>query len=648
MSPQPPKPTGGLILATHPPTRTRPTGLASLLLTSLLLVHTLSTLTAATPTTTPWSPTALAANPATQQLYIACATANQLAAFNPDTRTVSWTLTLPAPPLGLALSKDGSRLYATCAAPESTLCIIDTAQHRILDRIPTGHTTQAPVLSPDGQTLYACSRFDNEVLFIDLASRRITQRIPVPREPIAADITPDGHWLLVANHLQAGRADVSVVAATLSVIDTRTSRLDHNIPLPNGSSLLREVKVSPDGHHAVLAHQLSRFHLPTTQVERGWVNTSAATVIDLSNGTRLNTVLLDDIDAGAANPWAVAWSTDGRQLCVTHAGTHELSVINFPGLLEKLAKLPTTADPKKPAEDTAASRVASDVPNDLSFLVGLRRRIHLPATDRGPRALALIGNQAWIANYFTDSLALVDLAAPTPAPTHIAVHPTTTPSIERRGEALFNDASICFQGWQSCSSCHSSDARVDGMNWDNLNDGIGNPKNAKSLLQAHATPPSMWLGIRTNAYVAVRAGIRNSLFTVRPPADAEAIDAYLKSIRPIPGPKHVKGRLSASAERGRKLFQSDAVGCADCHKGELFTDLRFHDVGTVGKFDQPTDRFDTPSLVEVWRTAPYLHDGRAVTIRDVLTTANPGDRHGTTSHLKPAELNDLIEFILSL
>jgi len=69
---------------------------------------------------------------------------------------------------------------------------------------------------------------------------------------------------------------------------------------------------------------------------------------------------------------------------------------------------------------------------------------------------------------------------------------------------------------------------VDGFNWDNLNDGIGNPKNAKSLLFAHATPPSMWLGVRSNACVAVRAGIRNSLFTVRPEEDALALDEYLK------------------------------------------------------------------------------------------------------------------------
>jgi cytochrome c peroxidase len=58
--------------------------------------------------------------------------------------------------------------------------------------------------------------------------------------------------------------------------------------------------------------------------------------------------------------------------------------------------------------------------------------------------------------------------------------------------------------------------------------------------------------------------------------------------------------------------------------------------------------FDTPTLIEVWRTAPYLHDGRARTIRDVLTKDNPKDRHGATSTLTQEELNDLIEYVLSL
>jgi cytochrome c peroxidase len=58
--------------------------------------------------------------------------------------------------------------------------------------------------------------------------------------------------------------------------------------------------------------------------------------------------------------------------------------------------------------------------------------------------------------------------------------------------------------------------------------------------------------------------------------------------------------------------------------------------------------FDTPALIEVWRTAPYLHDGRAATILELLTTYNKGDTHGKTSDLNESQINDLAEFVLSL
>jgi cytochrome c peroxidase len=73
-------------------------------------------------------------------------------------------------------------------------------------------------------------------------------------------------------------------------------------------------------------------------------------------------------------------------------------------------------------------------------------------------------------------------------------------------------------------------------------------------------------------------------------------------------------------------------------------------VGT-GK-DDPGEKmgpkYDTPTLLGVYRTAPYLHHGKAKTLLEVLTTCNKGDRHGKTSHLKPAQLDDLVAFLKSL
>jgi cytochrome c peroxidase len=216
----------------------------------------------------------------------------------------------------------------------------------------------------------------------------------------------------------------------------------------------------------------------------------------------------------------------------------------------------------------------------------------------------------------------------------------------RLGNYYFHDGNLCLQGWQSCASCHPDDARVDGFNWDLLNDGIGNPKSTRSLLLSFETPPAMFLGVRTNAAVAVRAGLKAILFTNAPESVAGAIDAYLKSLKPVPSPHLVHGRLSASSRRGAKLFQT--VGCADCHVPGRFTDLKSHDVGTRRSFDRPGDLFYTPTLIEVWRTAPYLHDGSAATIREVLTRRNPANEHGITKDLSAQELDDLCEYVLSL
>jgi cytochrome c peroxidase len=122
------------------------------------------------------------------------------------------------------------------------------------------------------------------------------------------------------------------------------------------------------------------------------------------------------------------------------------------------------------------------------------------------------------------------------------------------------------------------------------------------------------------------------------------MDAYLKSLKPVPSPYLVKGKLSKSAKRGQKVFEK--AGCARCHKGPLYTDLQKYDIG-LGEGKDDSREFDTPTLVEIWRTAPYLYDGRALTIEEVLTKYNPGDKHGTTSNLTKGEIGDLAEFVLS-
>jgi len=65
-------------------------------------------------------------------------------------------------------------------------------------------------------------------------------------------------------------------------------------------------------------------------------------------------------------------------------------------------------------------------------------------------------------------------------------------------------------------------------------------------------------------------------------------------------------------------------------------------------FDDRDREFATPILIECWRTAPYMYDGRALSIKDVLTVDNKNNMHGNTKDLAEQEIEDLAEYVKSL
>ncbi len=588
-------------------------------------------------------PGSVAASPDGKTLYVANEDANQIAVVTPDGKTTK-TITVPAKPTGLAVCPDG-KLLVTCIGTKSPVCLIDAATGKIEATITAGHTARGPAISPDGKKAYVCNQFDNDISVIDLEGKKEVARVAANREPMSAAVTPDGKTVFVSNLLPIDRADAYDVAAEITAIDT-ASNATTNIRLPNGSSSVIGVCTSPDGKYAYAVHILARYQMPTTQLERGWMNTNAISVIDAAEKKLVNTVLLDDVDLGAANPWGVACTADSALICVTHAGTHELSVIDAPALIEKLLGMPAEKeDGKYDDRGIYSSATAADVPNDLAFLVGLRRRIRLDG--KGPRGLAIIGDKAYAAEYFSDTLAVIDLT-PSPAKrsTSVPLGPKPELTVQRQGELFFQDASLCFQHWQSCVSCHPG-SRTDGLNWDLMNDGMGNPKNVRSMLLSHRTPPSMSSGIRPTAEVAVRSGITHIQFAVRPESDAVAIDEYLKALKPVPSPALENGKLSAAAERGKKIFFSKEINCAKCHPEPLYTDLLMHDVGSKGQYDRRDD-FDSPTLIECWRTAPYMHDGRYTTLKELFTVGKHGKKGGPVDKLSAQEIDDLVEFVRSL
>lgn len=567
-----------------------------------------------------------------KQLLITASTGREIMVMDMTTSKVARRIPLPAALTASVMSHDGKTIYVTGGGPDGKVFVVDTKSGKIRATISAGHTPGAPNLSPDGKTLMVCNQFDNDVSFIDLTKGETTDRVKVAREPVAADLTPDGKTLFVANLLPDGPANVDYVACKVSAIDTRSKTVTA-IQLVNGAEGVRGLRVSPDGKHVFLTSTMARFLVPTTQLQRGWVATHALSVIRVSDLSLQCTILLDDVDRGFPNPWAIAFSENGDTLIVSAAGTHEISLINLPAMMEKI----------EAAKSDSAAAAAEDIYNDLSFVADIRKRIKL--RGNGPRAITVKDKTAYVAHYFSDSIDCIPLEEPNERSVRsIELNPGVAITPARQGEIFFNDATECFQNWLSCATCHP-DARTDGMNWDLLNDGMGNPKNVKSMLLAHQTPPTTWLGARSNAMVSVRSGFRHIEFAIRSEDDTDAVDAYLKALKPEPSPYLVNGKLSPAGERGKKLFEEQ--NCSACHPAPLFTDMQTHELGTTTGPDvgRPVD---TPSLVEVWRTGPYMHDGRAPTIMDVLKKDGHSNILSNTAELKDEQLRDLETYILSI
>ena len=138
-------------------------------------------------------------------------------------------------------------------------------------------------------------------------------------------------------------------------------------------------------------------------------------------------------------------------------------------------------------------------------------------------------------------------------------------------------------------------------------------------------------------------------------ADLDALAAYVESLQRDPVSPYPS---SAAVTRGAAIFERQ--GCRDCHSGARYTDSalvdgepRLHDVGTLSagsgqRLGGPLLGIDTPTLVGLWHSPRYLHDGSAATLLDVFTTRDPDNRHGETGALGPGELDDLIAFLESL
>ena len=562
----------------------------------------------------PWFITDVAVGDA-GQVILSCRGDKSLKITDPQGRQVVKTIPLQQTPTGV-IAKEG-KAYVSCFDTRGEIVTVDLKEGKIVNTVPVGAGAEAPAWSKEEDKIFVCNRFAGTVSEVDVKNGKVTREVKVLREPSKVVVSPDGKYLFVANALPAQRADVDYVACCVSVIDLASFQKVKDIRLENGSNALRGATLSPDGKYLFVSHNLGRFTVPTSQLQQGWMNTNAMSVVDVASLEFKGAVLLDEPERGAAGVWGVE-CTPGY-LIVSHSGTHEISVIDYPELIKKFEAYP--------------DKMALNY--DLHFLYGIRERIALKGN--GPRNFIVRDQEVIVPMFFSDDLNRYDLN--TKQLSEVALNPGRQETMAQKGERIFNDAAFCFQNWQSCNGCHPGDARTDGMNWDLMNDGVGNSKNCKSLLLSLETPPCMISGIRANAHVANRAGFKYIQFMELKEEDAACVDAYVASLKPVPSPYLVDGELSEKAKKGRKVFER--LKCDACHSGPYYTDMKMHRIGEDIEFEQG---WDTPTLIEVWRTAPYLFDGRAATMEEVFGVY----KHGGDKKLSKTDLDALVEYVNSL
>jgi cytochrome c peroxidase len=320
-------------------------------------------------------------------------------------------------------------------------------------------------------------------------------------------------------------------------------------------------------------------------------------------------------------------SPDGTTLAVTAGGTHEMVLL------------------QQPLRFLSYGGPGDHIEPDLLSDPARFRRIPL-----GGRPLAVRwapdGKTLVVANYLGNSVQVVDAAEGKLIRT-IALGGPEAPSLARRGEALFLDAARSFGQWYSCNTCHV-EGHTNGGSFDTFNDKKYNVlKKTLSLRGVAQTPPYTWHGWQPDLKDSIHESSLNSMQGSEPASeDLDALVAYMKTLDWVPSPhRQSGGALTAQARRGEAVFA--AKGCDTCHPGPDYTNRGVYDVGLGGPNDA-LEGFNPPSLRNVYNRAPFLHDGRAQTLEEVLSEHHRPSKLTGKPDLTPGEQADLVAFLRSL
>ncbi len=553
-------------------------------------------------------------------------TGQHLAAVNPDSGTItlidgldqgmagaSREVRVGTDPHTLSFTPDGT-LVLVANYGSGTVAFVSVSSGQVQTQVAVGSRPYGVVAGTTRAYVSLAGR--PEIVVLDLAARTVLSHVLVTDFPTGLALARDQASLWVS-HLYTG---------TVTLIDTATAQVRRTVPGEAHANLSQFIALSPDGVRAYLprtdslAEQAHLTYQTTVRPEVSVLDTAQA---DFSLSQRID---LAQADRPVNLPLAVAVSPDGRTLYVANAGSNDLSVI-----------------------DTVTGRA----------------RAHLE-TRRNPRGLALApdGRRLFVDNVLDGTLDIFD----TQSLTRVATLTLTQIPLAANvlaGKRLFNSAlaPMSAEHWLSCATCHL-DGGADGRTWAGFPDG---PRNTPALFGARDTLPLHWSGNldefqdTEHTIRAIQGGA--GLITGQPyptqgrpnagrSAALDALAAYLATLAQAPSPyAPASADEAAAAQRGRYSFQR--WGCSVCHPAALYTDRQLHlsdigdPAGLFGQRNQPglLPRFDTPSLLGVWATAPYFHNGSAATLREVLFSR---DFHNMGPAMNVGEPEDLVAYMKSL
>jgi cytochrome c peroxidase len=258
--------------------------------------------------------------------------------------------------------------------------------------------------------------------------------------------------------------------------------------------------------------------------------------------------------------------------------------------------------------------------------------------------------------------------------------PRDNPLLSERvalGEKLFHESALSKNGTVSCASCHDAGSAYADRRGRSVGvHGESVARNAMPLENLAWKPSFFWDGrapsLRAQALMPIQDAIEMgetldhvteklsksseypALFgaafnnnEITPEKIGLALENYLLTLTSYQSKfdKAMRGaaKLNSDEQRGFELFMTESeprtgqrgADCFHCHGGPLFSDHQFHNNGLApderdpGRYrvthaESDRNKFVTPSLRNVARTAPYMHDGRFGTLEEVMAHYNSG------------------------